>query len=329
MRTPALFVLAVVPLFAIDGTVTNGTTGKPQPNVMVNVIAAGEGGMRPVGSAKTDENGKFRIDAAPRGAHLVQAIYAGVPYNKMIDPNAPATGLQINVYDPTTDPASAKISQHIIFLQPASEQISVNEVFFVDNTTNKTFNDTANGSLRFYVGGRAADEGGLRVSISTPGGMPVNRTAEPAGRPGVYKVNYPVKPGETQFTISYTLPGADKFAGRSLDKTDTRLVVPKGVSLQGPGLRELGDDPSGKAVLYTVSGAEFSVDIAGAPTGGAMSRDAQDEEDTGQPGITAVRPRLYAQLPVVLALAFAVLLLGFVILFRAARGPGSEGKPRR
>jgi hypothetical protein len=310
-----LALLAALPLLAIDGTVINSTTGKPQPDVTVSVIAAGQGGMQPVGSARTDADGKFRIEAAPRGAHLLQAVYQGVPYNKMIDPNAPTTNVQINVFDPTTDRASAQVAQHIVFLQPSGEQLMVNEVFFVNNTTNKTYNNTADGALRFYVPGHTAQDASVRVSISTAGGMPVNRPAEATNQPGVYKVSYPVKPGETQFTIGYSVPGVEKFTSKTLQKLDTRLVVPKGVTLEGTGVSEIGADPSGKATLYSISGPEYAVTIGGAAAGSM----AADPAETGQPTITQTRPRLYSQLPIVLALAFGVLMLGFIALYRAVK----------
>ena len=38
-----------------------------------------------------DAEGKFRIDKEAQGPQLVQAFYAGVQYNKMVFPGAPAT----------------------------------------------------------------------------------------------------------------------------------------------------------------------------------------------------------------------------------------------
>jgi hypothetical protein len=128
-------------------------------------------------------------------------------------------------------------------------------------------------------------------------------------------VSYPVKPGETQFTIGYSVPGVEKFASKTLQKLDTRLVVPKGITLEGTGISEIGADPSGKATLYSIAGPEYAVTIGGAAAGSL----AAEPEDAGQPSITQTRPRVYGQLPVVLALAFSVLLLGFIALYRAVK----------
>ena len=325
----AVFLLLALPaLAAVDGTVMNTTTGKPQPNVVVTLVQPGQGGMQTLGSAKTDAQGKFKIDKPAEGMTLLQALHAGVPYNKMLQPGTPTSNVEIQVFDSTTDAAAAKISQHIVFLQPSPNQLEVNEVYFVKNETNKAFNDSKAGALQFYVAGHTAQDASVRVTINAPGGMPVQRPAEATNKPGVYKVAFPVKPGETQFTIAYTLPASEKFASRSLQKMDTRLVVPAAVTLEGDGITSMGADPSGKANLYSTSGSEYSVSIKG--TGSMTSSgdsSAEAEEDTGAPQITQVKPRVYAQLPVILALASAVLLLGFVLLFRSVRD--SKGKPRR
>lgn len=328
MRSAAyLFALAAPVLFAaVDGTVMNQTTGKPQGNVIVSLVQPGQGGMQTLATVKTDATGKFRIDKTVEGMQLLQAVYAGVPYNKMLQPGAPTTGVEVDVFDATTDRAAANLTQHIVFLQPAGGQLTVNEVYFVTNSTKQTFNDPKDGALRFYVPGHTAQDASVQVTVNAPGGMPVQRPAESTNKPGIYRIAYPLKPGETQFTLQYTLPATEKFASRNVEKVDTRLVAPMGVTLEGEGVASLGADPSGKAALFSVSGDEYSVKIGGTAT--AQTAAASEEDDSGAPQITQVKPRIYAQLPVVLALAFAVLLLGFVLLYRNAR-TASKGNTRR
>lgn len=326
------FLLAFPALGAVDGTIVNGTTGKPQPNVTVSLIQPGQSGMQTLGSARSDAQGKFRIDKAAGGLQLVQAIFGGVTYNKMVPPGSASTGIQVEVYDSTKDPGTATISQHIVFLQPASEQLTVNEVFFLKNDTKRTFNDPANGTLRFYVPGHSAQGESVRVSIRGPGGMPpIQRPAIATQTPGVYKVDYAAKPGETEFNLSFTLPSATGFASKTVDKgIETRLVVPRGVTVQGDGISALGDDPSGRATLYAAAGQEYSVMIGGsaapAPVSGGPA--SASEEDTGAPQIQETNPRLYHSLPVVLGLAIVILLLGFIVLYRSAP-PNRENEPRK
>ncbi len=94
----------------MDGVVVNGTTGKPQPNVIVSLVQPSQGGMQTLGSTKTDADGKFHIDKEAQGPQLVQAFYAGVQYNKMVFPGAPATGIQVDVFDSSNKSGFAKVS---------------------------------------------------------------------------------------------------------------------------------------------------------------------------------------------------------------------------
>jgi hypothetical protein len=330
MRAALLALLALPVFAAVDGTVVNATTGKPQPNVSISLVQPGQGGMQTLGTTKTDAQGKFRIDKPAEGPQLVEATYDAVPYYKMISPGSGASGIQVDVYDATKDAQSAKISQHIVFIQPASDQLAVNEVYFVKNATRKTLNNTADGTLRFYVPGHNGAAEGVRVTISAPGGMPVERPAEATKNAGVFKVAYPVRPGETEFNIVYSLPAGTQFTSQSVQKgIDTRLVVPRGVTLEGDGVAALGADPSGKASLYSVSSQEYSVKIGGtaqaAPAGGQGAGSSQ-EEDTGAPQIRQTDPRVYGQLPVVLGLAAAILLLGFIVLYRSGGAKGKAGR---
>ena len=67
--------------------VINGTTGKPQPGVVDQLVQPRRSGMQTIGSVKTDAEGKFKIDKAyPPGPVLLQAIYAG----RDIQPDAAA-----------------------------------------------------------------------------------------------------------------------------------------------------------------------------------------------------------------------------------------------
>jgi hypothetical protein len=314
----AAFIVILAPLYAaVDGTVVNGTTGKPQANVAVSLVQPGNEGMQTLGSAKSDAQGKFQIEKSGQGPQLVQALYDGVTYSKMLPPGTPTSGVQVDVFEVTKDVQTAGVPQHIVFIQPTADQLAVTEVYLVKNETKKTLNNAADGTLQFYVPGHTAQEGGVRVSVTAPGGMPVQRPAEATKSPGVYKVNFPVKPGETEFNITYALPAAKEFSSKSVRRgLDTKFVVPRGVTLEGAGVTALGTDPSGKASLYSTSGQEYSVKIGGSVDPSAAGA---PDDDSGQPQITQTNPRLYGQLPIVLGLAVAILLLGLVVLYRSDR----------
>jgi hypothetical protein len=315
----------LAPLYAaVDGTVINQTTGKPQAGVVVNLIQPSQQGMQTIGSIKTGPDGKFKIEKNAEPPVLVQAIYGGVPYNKMIPPGTPGTGIEMSIFDSTNKPGTAKMSQHMVLLQPNDKGLLANEMYLVSNDTHQTYDDPAKGTLQFYL---PPGHGDVRVTISAPGGMPIQRPAEPAGPANVFKVAYPIRPGETRFDLTYSVETATKeFAGKIIQKGGaTRLVVPKGVTLEGANIDELGVEPQTQAKVYGVKGDAYTVKVAGTgslalggnPGGDSGGPAAGPEEDTGQPPLQQSNPRIYDKLYIILGLAFAILALGFVILYRS------------
>jgi hypothetical protein len=300
---------------AVSGVITNASAGKPQAGVEVNLVQPGAGGMQTLGSLKSAADGKFSFEArlAP-GPVLVQATYQGVTYTLPITPGSPTTGLNLAVYDSTTDAASGKITQHITVLEPSANGIQVSETFLAENTTQRTYSDSVKGSIQFYVPEAARDK--LRVTIAAPNGMPITRPAEATKKPGVYKASYPIKPGETRFDVNYALPPGDSLSLRNPDPaTPMNLVTPPSVTLSGDGIESKGQEPRTQAHIYLVTGPSVDVKIEG--TGSLHAEDnASQDEDSGQPEVKVESARIYTQLPWVLGLTLAILALGGVMLYR-------------
>jgi hypothetical protein len=302
-------------LASVDGVVMNLTTGKPQPAVIVSLVQPGSKGMQTLASVKSNAEGKFQIDKeVPPGPALLQGLHQGATYNLLLAPGGPTNGLKLNVYDSTAKPSAAHVAQDMVLLEPSASELRVSETVLFQNDSKLTYQDPANGSLRFYLPKAAEDK--VQVTINAPGGMPIQRPAEKTAQPDVYKVNYPVKPGETRFDVTYLLPAADTFAGRNLNAdSPTRLVTPGAVTLSGDGISSLGQEPQTQAHIYEVSGAKYEVKIEG--VGSLRSTEAAaPDEDAGQPRIETAPARIYTRLGWVLGLTFAILALGGMMLYR-------------
>lgn len=314
MRWLVSLVLVSAPLFAaIDGTVINATTGKPQPSVTVTLIHPGEGGMQTLGSAKSGPDGKFAIDKeVPSPPALLQAEYQGVTYNSILQPGAPSTGVHLNVYDATNKLSADIGQQHLVILEPISGQLRISETFLVENKGNTTFQDLSKGSLQIFLPKGTTTE----VTVTAPGGMPIRRAPEKTSQTDVYKINYPLKPGETQFELAYSLPDPKKFAGKAVDKEPLRLVTASNVTLSGENLKDLGTEPRTQAHVYEVpAGSSYEVSIQG--EGPLRTENAQaQEEDNGAPKVTPGMARIYNRLYWVLGLTFGILALGGTLLYR-------------
>ncbi len=315
MRILLILAASISSVFAaVDGVVVNGTTGKPQAAVIVSLVQPSASGMQNLASLKSGADGKFSIEARlPPGPALVQAIYQGVTYNLVLTPGTPTNNLRVEVYDATTNAASAKIAQHLLVLEPTADGLTVTETFLCQNDTKQTYQDPAKGSVQFYLPEAARDK--VEVTIAAPGGMPIKRPAEKTKIDGVYKASYPLKPGETRFDVGYTLPPGNTFAGKNvMPGAPMNLVTPPGVTLSGDGIETKGQEPQTKALVYTATTPSYEVKIEG--TGSIRGGDAPSAEDTGQDQIQVVPARIYTRLYWILGLTLGILALGGVALYR-------------
>ena len=145
MRILGLLVLVCCALpsakAAIDGTITNGTTGKPQAGRNHLLVKPGQQAeCKRWALRRPDQQGHFQFthDQPGGGPQLLQADYEGVNYNKLLTPNMPTSGVDVRVYNATKSPAQARIMQHMIVLEPGDAETSVSETFVLQNSSNET-----------------------------------------------------------------------------------------------------------------------------------------------------------------------------------------------
>jgi hypothetical protein len=308
----------------ISGVVTNATTDKPQAGVVVNLIHPGENGMQTLGTAKTDAEGKFKIDQpVPPPPALLQTVYQDVQYNQVLPPNAPPTGVRLSVFNAASQIPEASLKQeHAVVLEPGGDGIRVDETFLIGNSGKTTLLDPVKGSVQFFI--PKAVQGSAKVAIQAPGGMPITRAPEKTSQTDVFKVSYPIKPGETDYEVAYTLPPSKTFDGKLLGKSPLILVTPEAVQLSGGGVKEDGikqlgqDGPRARVYeLSAAAGASYELSIEGTGTLQAAETAPQSEEEgSHSPDPKAGNARLYQRLPWVLGLTFSILGLGGVLLYR-------------
>jgi len=335
-RAAAIFLLLALSLSAnaaVEGTVTNGTSGKPQAGATVTLFQPTSQGPQFIDSVKTDAAGKFSItkEIPPGGAGplLLQAVYGGVQYNKTLPPGSPTTGVEIPVYESSKQPGSAKIAQHVMLIEPSGGTIGVAESYMFENDGKTTWNNPDAGTLQFTL--PAAAEGKVEVNVLAPGGLPIRRSADPAGKPNTFKVDFPIKPGESEirmeWSMPFTSPGVFEGAVIAKGAPDLKLLAPVGVTLKGDGVTSLGQEPTTGATIYGVAGATYSINVEG--TGTLKNEPSENADDNGSPRVSMNMPRLYGLTvatgnPVepflavkwILASVLGMLAVGFALLYR-------------
>lgn len=249
MRSLVVACLTLLPAFGgIDGVVTNKTTGKPAV-ATVTLYKLGEAGMESIETVKSDAGGKFSISSDVKGPRLIQTAFEGVTYNHMLPPGTPSTGIALEVYNASKQPGAAKVIRHGVLLEPSEKEMLVREIYFWENTGTTAYNDPDGGTLKFFAPPDVI--GKIEVNATAPQGMPIRRPADKTAQANVYKVDFPIKPGQSRIELTYTLPytSPGKFTGKDLFKGGpTQVVVPSTVTLKGD-VELLGKEPDTQLVM--------------------------------------------------------------------------------
>jgi hypothetical protein len=346
MKHLAFLLLAAQAYAAIDGFVINGTTGKPQQGSTVTLFQTTQQGPQNLGSVKTDAMGKFVFTQDVKagvggGPLLLQAVYDGVQYNKTIPPGFPTLGVNIPVFQSSKSPGEAKIEQHFFVLEPSPDGVmQVNEGFVYKNDGKTTWNDPDRGTLQFEL--PAAAQGKVEVNVLAPGGLPIRRAPDPLGKPNQFKVDFPIKPGESRVDLAWAMPfkSPGVFEDHILSKAGAlRVVAPTGVEFKGDDVSALGQEPTSKATIYGVKGPDVQFQVTG--TGLFNQQDDQGGGSNNGQSLSENLPKLYGLLQAnssfaqsvgavkwILLTVFGMLALGFTLLYRKGDpvGPAAADK---
>jgi len=328
MRSLALLLLsAAAAMAAITGTVINRSTGQPQAGATVVLNLLAQQGITMIDQAKSDAQGHFTInqELQPGGPHLLRTAFDGVTYNHMLPPGSPATGITVDVYNSSKSQGAAKVSKHMILFEPAGGPVApmtVNETYLYTNDGKTAWNDLDNGTLHFYLPPGAG--GKVQVNATAPGGLPIPAATIKTGKPDTYSVDFPVKPGDTRFDLTYTVPytSGEPYKGKVLTKDDnTYLIAPHGITLAGDHLSDLGTEPRTQAHIWGLADTAYQVTLTGAEAAAPAAADAQaDASSSDGPQIEQIMPRVYSKAVLILALALGVLAIGFALLYRQGGG---------
>ncbi|HTX35891.1 MAG TPA: carboxypeptidase-like regulatory domain-containing protein [Bryobacteraceae bacterium] len=329
-----LFLTASAGMAAITGTVINRTTGKPQEGATVVLNLLAQQGITMIDQAKSDAQGHFTInqDLQPGGPSLLRTAFDGVTYNHMLPPGSATSGITVDVYNSSTNEGAAKVSKHMLLFEPAGGQMVVNETYLFTNSGNLAWNDSDHGTMHFYLPPGA--KGKVEVNATAPGGMPIPAATLKTGKPDTLAVDFPVKPGETRFDLTYTTSynSGDEYIGKILTKDDnTYLIAPNGITLTGDHLSDMGTEPRTQAHIWGFEGNSYKIKLTGteaaAPSDADTSTAQGDSSDSG-PQIEQIMPRLYSKTVLILVLALGILAVGFALLYRAPVGTPKESNER-
>ncbi len=207
--------------FTIRGTVVNGTTGAKVDNAKIVVVNPSEG-MMEEGEFEA-RGGRFEVpNLDPKAPmYMLRIDYDGVSYNNPVQPAGGDQDVTVTVYDATTSWDGINVSVPHLAASRQGDHLLIEELFEISNESAPAKTAAGdNGYFRIFI---PTDVDSVLACFATSLGVPIDRTPIPTGDPGVYRVEYPIRPGLTRIGLAYKVPYA---SGR--------------YSLKAPVLHDLG-----------------------------------------------------------------------------------------
>ncbi len=264
LALPALAAHAAEP---ITGTVTNGTTSKVSAGDTVVLIQL-QAGMQESTRTTTDARGHFSLEVPDDGIHLVRVTHQKAAYFQPVQPDQ--HNIAVTVYDAAAKVDGVQTAVEELHVEATATELRVVEVLQVLNQSTPQRTQFSASGFDFFL-----PPGALlgRTGAITQGGMPVQTPAVPQGDPGHFSFLFPLRPGETQFGISYTVPytGSFTFTPRLTTAVKTfAVLVPTSMKLTpgaGSPLAPQTSKPGTQTFLAqdlaAGSGPQFSVSGTG------------------------------------------------------------------
>jgi hypothetical protein len=284
----AAVLCATLPLAAsaatITGTVTNGTNHTPAAADTVVLIALDQR-MQEVARAETDAQGHYSLSSPDPGMHLIRVDHQGAAYFQPAPPNTPTVNVQ--VYDVAAVVSGVSTVANVMRVETDGQGLRVTQSFFIKNDSNPPRTQFSTHSYDFYLPPNAQLEGSAAMA---PGGMPVQSSPVPLGDKGHYAFLFPLRPGVTQFQLSYHLPytGSLAFDQKFATPTESFVVMmPKSMSFSsgaGEQFQSLNETPGATTMLIRNSGpaqpVAFTVSGSGAMPRDSQATDNQSNDNT-------------------------------------------------
>ena len=269
---------------SITGTVTNGTVGKPAAGDDVILISLQQR-MQEAARTKTDARGHYSIDVPDSGMHLIRVDHQKASY---FQPAPPSTNtVDVQVYDVAPTVPGITTEADVMRIETDPQGLKVTQSYFIKNDSHPPKTQFSNHSYDIFLPPDAQIEGSAAMG---PGGMPVAASPAPAGEKGHYTYLFPLRPGETQFQVSYRLPysGNMKFTPRTASGADNVVVMlAKSMTFtpdSSSPFQPVNDDLN--AQTFVAKGVAANQPLAFSVAGsGALPRDVQGQSaSAGQPG---------------------------------------------
>src|SRR4029077_4953564 len=195
------------------------------------------------------------------------------------------TSVEIQVYDAAKKVDGISVTADVMRFQAQGNEVRVIRLFVVKNSSDPPRTQMSDQSFEFYLPNGAQVDQSMAM---TAGGQPVNTAPVPQKKENRYAFVFPLRPGETQFQISYHMPysGEASFDPKTLYGAQHFVVVlPKTMQFTaGPtaSFKAMQDPRQSDAVVQVASNTKAGQLLAFKISGtGTMSDESEEAKGSG------------------------------------------------
>lgn len=263
----------------VTGVVRNGTTGTAVAGQDVVLIQL-QGGMETVANTKTDAQGRYTLEHPSVGQApvLIRVNYRGVNFHQSVPPGRGVA--DVEVFEPTTDPAAAEIVSRAIIFQPNGPSLLVGEEYSIHNHTKPPRAYFKNDSTFEFEVPEGAQLG--QVSAWGPSGMPVQQGTIDKAK-NRYAIVFPFRPGENGVRLAYQMPYPNNAVALTVLELNpaqrVSLIAPPTMQVQAEGFVPAGTDQGWN--IYSRENVPAGTRLAIAVSGTAPPMTAQGSQQFG------------------------------------------------
>lgn len=163
--------------------------------------------MQEEARTQTDAQGAFVLNMNDAQAqYVIRVLHQGVNYDQSVTDTTP---LELNVFDAVPKIPGLSASKGFIEVESSENILKVREEFIIANHSTPPVTQSSPHNFEISVPEDATVE---LAGVKGPGGIwvKISPTAAP-GRKDLFRVNFPLRPGETLFQFKFELP----YTGRA------------------------------------------------------------------------------------------------------------------
>ena len=206
----------------------------------------------------------------------------------------------VQVYDVATKVSDLSVTADVLRFQADSGTMQGVRLFVVNNTSSPAKTQMNDHNFEFYLPAGAKIE---QVQARAPNGQPIAAETTPQADKNRYAINFPLRPGETQFQVEFTLPysGEIKIDPKPLyPAAHLVIVLPKTMQFTAanPPSYQSMQDPTqgdsqvevaqqtkpGQALGFTLRGNGVITESPGETASGAAQQEQQAQGRDNRPG---------------------------------------------